>query len=274
MPIGQLAGRCALVTGASRGIGRAISLALAAAGASVVVTARPGGELDKTVGLVTAAGGDARSVPADLTSAGEVDALAQAAGPVDVLVNNAAAKAAYASVLGTGDDVWEEHLAVSLLAPVRLIRALAPGMCARRNGVIITFTSSAATVPVPLIGPYATAKRAADWVTRLAAMELGPSGVRAVSIAPGLTATEAADRVAASGQLGNWIETTPAGRVASAEEIAATVAWAVSDEASYLNGATLRVDGGHTTGEYHLLARMAPQLPATDPLVGLVGRRT
>jgi NAD(P)-dependent dehydrogenase (short-subunit alcohol dehydrogenase family) len=95
------------------------------------------------------------------------------------------------------------------------------------------FTSSAAVVPVPLIGPYAAAKRAADWVTRLAATELGPSGVRAVSIAPGLTATEAAE-----------------------------------------HGAALRVDGGRTTGEYHLLERMAPHLPATDPLAGLASWRT
>jgi NAD(P)-dependent dehydrogenase (short-subunit alcohol dehydrogenase family) len=274
MRTGELGGRRALVTGASRGIGRVIALALAGAGASVVATARASDALEETIALVTAAGGKAEAIPADLTDPGEVDALARAVGAVDVLVNNAAAKAAYTSVLGTGDAAWHEHLAVSLLAPVRLIRELAPGMVERRRGVIITLTSSAAVVPVPFIGPYAAAKRAAEWVTRLAAMELGPAGVRAVSVAPGLTSTEVADQLAASGQLGNWLAATPSRRLASPEEIAATIVWAASDAAGYLNGATLVVDGGHTAGEYHLLERMATHLPAADPLAGLVGWRT
>lgn len=271
-----LQGRRALVTGASRGIGQAVAAGLAAAGASVVATARASAELDATVAAINEAGGQASCIPADLHDRAAVHRLADEAGEVDVLVHCAAAKAAYSSVLGSEDDDWDSHLTISLLALARLIRRLGPGMAERGKGLIVNFSSSAAVVPVPLIGPYAAAKRAAEWLTRLTAMELGPAGVRAVTIAPGLCATDVSEVLRESGQLENWIATTPAGRIASAQEVAGAVVWLAGDTAGYVSGTTWVIDGGHNAGEYSLFRRMATRLPAEDPLgaVGVTRRST
>lgn len=246
-----LLGRRALVTGGSRGIGRAIGSALARAGATVILSARPSAELDLAAQNM---GGVA--IPGDLRVPQDVEALARRAGDVDILVNNAAAKASYTAVLDSSDHQWEEHLSVSLLGPLRLIRALAPGMVARRRGVIITMTSSASVVPVPLIGPYSVSKRAAEWLTKLVAMELGPSGIRAVCVAPGLTGTDVAEHLANSGQLGNWTDSTPLGRIGSTDEMAELIAWLASDASAYITGTTIVADGGNTAGQFHLMHAM------------------
>ena len=239
------------MTGGSRGLGRATAAALVAAGASVVITARASDDLEETaaeLGVV--------ALPGDLTEPDDIARIAEACGEIDILVNNAAAKATYTSVLDSDDAQWDEHLGVSLLAPLRLVRALGPGMVARGKGVIITLTSTVAVVPVPLIGAYAVSKRAAEWLSQLIAMELGPAGVRALCVAPGLTGTAVVAHLAEDGQLGNWTDATPAGRIATPDEIAALIVWLASDACSYLTGTTVVADGGNTAGQFHLLARM------------------
>ncbi|MGE0386700.1 MAG: SDR family NAD(P)-dependent oxidoreductase [Gammaproteobacteria bacterium] len=266
-----LAGRHALITGATRGIGRQTALAYARAGAALTLCARTRRDLDLLADELRAGGTQVRIVVADLARREDVDALARAATDVDIVVNNAAAKARFASVLGADDAHWDEHIAVNLMAPLKLLRVIGAAMAERGRGVIITFSSSAAIQPVPFIGAYAVTKRATEYLTRLAAMELGPRGVRAVCLAPGLTVTETVQHLFESGQAASWTSNTPLGRVAQSQEMAGLIVWLASDAAAYLTGTTVVVDGGNTTGQYHLLAASAGALSADDPCARLPG---
>jgi NAD(P)-dependent dehydrogenase (short-subunit alcohol dehydrogenase family) len=237
----ELSTSTALVTGATAGIGRAVAFQLAALGADVIVHGRDAARGAATVEEITAAGGRARFVAADLAVAADVRRLAAEAGPVDVLVNNAGIYA-FGPTADTDDAAFDAHIAVNVRAPYLLVGALAPGMATRGHGSIVNVTTFGATVPVAGGGLYGSTKAALELLTRSWADEFGGQGVRVNGVAPGpvntLGTSGMSDAIAAIGR------TTVLGRVAEAEEIAEAIVFLASPQASYVNGTILTAHGG------------------------------
>jgi NAD(P)-dependent dehydrogenase (short-subunit alcohol dehydrogenase family) len=237
----NLEGQKALVTGATSGIGRAIALRLGRDGAEVVVHGRDRERGQEVVDAISADGGQARFVAADVGDAAAVTRLAEEAGDVDILVNNAGF-----SWFGPTPDLDAETFDAMFASNVRsaylLVAALAPRMAARGSGSIVNLSSMAAQVGLAGGAAYSATKASLSAMTRSWAAEFSPSGVRVNAIAPGpvFTAGAAPDRIA---QLG---ETTIMKRAAQPEEIAEAVAFLVSPGAAYFTGATIAADGGRT----------------------------
>lgn len=247
---GDFAGSRILVTGASRGIGAAVLRRFAAAGATVIGTARhrPDDELP----------GD--FIPADLGTATGATDLADrvrtAVGGVDVLVDNAGASTPPTGLLERSDEDWTVDLAANLLSAVRLDRALVPGMVARGHGVVVHVSSVASKLGQPGQAPYAAAKAALNIYSRALAVEVGPHGVRVVNVLPGFVATPGAlayhQSIAdqrgvsleqAQGDLAASLD-VPMRRPGTAEEAADLIVFLASTRAGWLTGAQYRVDGG------------------------------
>ncbi|MDR6171139.1 SDR family oxidoreductase [Curtobacterium sp. SORGH_AS_0776] len=239
--------RTALVTGASSGIGEAITRELAAAGMTVAVHGRDAVRTRAVADDIERRGGRALPLVADLSAGGpDVRAFAAAArellgGHVDVLVNNAGVYPG-GPTESLSDDTVDALLATNVRAPHVLVAALAPGMAARGSGVVVNIGSWMARVGVPFMGLYPATKAAVEQLTRAWAAEYGQRGVRVVTVAPGATATpgnaDSADVLAAMTQ------GTPAGVPVQPVDIARAVRWVASDEAAFVNGGTLDVDGG------------------------------
>ena len=232
----------ALVTGATSGIGRAIALQLAHDGAEVIVHGRDAARGANTVEAITAAGGRARFVAADLSTPAEISRLATEVGDVDVLVNNAGF-----SVFGPTAELQVEQFdalfASNVRAPFFLVAALAPGMVARGQGSIINIGSMAGEIGLAGAAAYGATKASLASMTRAWAAEFSPSGVRVNAIAPGPVYTPTPSGPEFIKALG---ETTPLDRASQPEEIAEVVAFLASPRASYMTGATVAVDGGRT----------------------------
>ncbi|MBJ7339908.1 SDR family oxidoreductase [Mycolicibacterium sp.] len=238
----SLTGKTALVTGATAGIGQAIAMQLAAAGAEVVVHGRNAERGEKTVQEIENAGGTARFVAADVSVTDDVRRLADEAGAVDILVNNAGIYR-FAPTFDTADADFDDQINTNLRAPYVLVQQLVPGMIARGGGSVINVTTVAATTPAAGAGIYGASKAALELLTKLWADEFGSQGVRVNAVAPGPTQTPGtaafeSDLIEGLGR------TTALGRTAEADEIASVVAFAASPAASYVNGAILTVGGG------------------------------
>jgi NAD(P)-dependent dehydrogenase (short-subunit alcohol dehydrogenase family) len=233
----------ALVTGATSGIGRTVALRLAAAGAEVVVTGRDAQRGAATVDAIGAAGGRARFLAVDLADLDAVRGLAAAAGAIDILVNNAGLFP-FASTIEQGAEDFDAMLAVNVRAPYFLTAALVPGMIERGRGSIVNITTMAAHFGLPGLSSYSASKAALTALTRTWAAEFGPAGVRVNAISPGPTRSESG--IAMGEGLDQIAATTPLGRSASTDEIAAGVLFLVDPASSYVHGAILPVDGGRT----------------------------
>ena len=245
----SLSGRTAVVTGSTSGIGAATAQALAARGARVVVTGRDTERGAEVVSTIEAAGGSAVFVAGDLSaSPPELRTLASAwtdalDGHVGILVHNAAI-CPVVDTLTLSDEDLEATLAVNLRAPQVLTAALAPAMAERGHGAIVVIGSWMAVVGHPFVGFYSATKAAEAQLARSWAAEFGPRGVRVNTVAPGATRTpiNAAD----GDVIAQMTAGTPAGRPGTPDEVAAAVAWVVSDDATYVHGALIPVDGGIT----------------------------
>ncbi|WP_027134753.1 3-oxoacyl-[acyl-carrier-protein] reductase [Geminicoccus roseus] len=238
----DLSGRRALVTGATGGIGEAIARALHAQGASLVVTGRRGEVLDK---LAADLGERVTCVVADLGEAGATDALMKAAeadGAVDILVNNAGITRDTLAMRMKDDD-WSSVLETNLSAVFRLSRAGIKGMMKRRHGRIINIGSIVGTTGNPGQANYAAAKAGLVGMTKALAAELGSRGITVNCVAPGFidtAMTQKLDEKQKEALLGN----IPSGRLGVGADIAAAVVYLASDEAAYVTGQTLHVNGG------------------------------
>ncbi|MFZ4896452.1 oxidoreductase [Plantibacter sp. Mn2098] len=246
---GEYSGKRVLVTGGSRGLGLAMATRFARAGADVVVGARS----------APPEGLDATYIPADLSTPDGITAFAAAAvkhGPIDVLVQNAAATSADAPSLAIPDDAWMGDLTLNFLGVVRLDRELVPAMVERGRGVVVHISSISSHYPQPGQASYAASKAALNAYSRTLATEVSPAGVRVVNVLPGFILTEgAADslgRMAHSQGLSldqvqqNIVDHLgiPMRRPGTPEEAAEMVAFLASDRASWVTGAEFRIDGG------------------------------
>lgn len=232
-----------LVTGATSGIGRAAAERFGAAGADVVVSGRDAGRGAEVVEAIQSAGGTARFISADLGNPGAGTQLAESAGDVDVLVNNAGIFPFGATHEISGDQV-REVFDVNVAAPFELTAALAPGMASRGSGSIINVSTMVASFGLAGMSAYGASKAAIELLTKTWAAEYGPSGVRVNAVAPGPTRTAGTEMMGEA--LDQLATTLPLGRPAEADEIAKTIVFLASGEASYINGAILAVDGGRT----------------------------
>ena len=234
----SLDGKRALVTGGSRGIGRAVALELGRAGADVVVGYRS--EADQAEAVASEVGG--RAVQADLSDAEQAKALVEGAGAIDVLVNNAGTTrdGVLARML---DEDWRTVLETNLSSTFYTCRAAARGMMKRRAGAIVNISSIVGVHGNWGQTNYAASKAGIIGFTKSLARELGSRGVRANVVAPGYVTTALTDAIPEDAR-GAMLSNTPLGRLGDPENVAAAVRFLVSDEASFITGEVLLVDGG------------------------------
>jgi NAD(P)-dependent dehydrogenase (short-subunit alcohol dehydrogenase family) len=242
----ELAGKKALVTGATSGIGRSIAVRLAEAGATVYLTGRRAELGKETVALIEQAGGTGHFIVSDVASVDDVRKLAEEVGEVDVLVNNAGIFP-FSPTAEQSVDVYQQVFDVNVRGTYFLTAALAPAMVAKGKGSIVNVSSIAAVIGTPVGSVYNASKAAMDALTRSWATEFGPGGVRVNSVAPGPVATDKA--LAEAGEVFDAIaKDLPLQRVGQPEEIAEAVLFLASDKASFITGSVITADGGYVAG--------------------------
>jgi len=234
----SLEGKTALVTGGSRGIGRAIALELGRAGASVVVGYRSGAEEAEAV--ANEVGG--RAVQADVGDPDEAKRLVEEAGDLDVLVNNAGVTRD-GLIARMSDEDWQAVIDTNLGGVFHTCRAAARGMMRRRSGSIVNISSIVGLHGNPGQTNYAASKAGIIGFTKSLARELGSRGVRANVLAPGYVSSRLTDEIPDELRQA-MLQNTPLGRFGEPEDIAGAVRFLCSDEASFITGEVLLVDGG------------------------------
>lgn len=250
MSLFDLAGRTALVTGATQGLGLAIAYTLAAQGARVIVSDRDPAASERTAAALAADGHRAIALAADLADASAIERLCQAAGAVDVLVCNAGVQGPAGPLLASTDADWQQVLDINLHATVRLCAGLLPGMAARGGGSVVLMASIAGLRGNRAIGLYGLSKAALAQLARNLAVEWGPQGVRVNAVAPGLIRTPLAQGLLADEAfMARRLQATPLRRVGEPEEISGVVAMLASRAGGFITGHTLVVDGGTTISD-------------------------
>ncbi|MGW3037706.1 SDR family oxidoreductase [Streptomyces sp. NPDC001178] len=259
-----LEGRAAVVTGATRGIGRAVAGQLAAAGALVCVTARDADEVRATAGELGGIG--VSGSVADPDHLREVTELAlRAFGRIDVVVNNAATNQPYGPLMEADPEAWREAFAVNVEAPLSLVQWAWRAWMREHGGSVVNVCTEGAGHVGPNVGAYGTSKAALLHLTQQLAGELAPK-VRVNSVSPGLVRTEMARFVWEPGEK-ELAAGLPLGRIGEPEDVARAVVWLASDAAQWITGADLLVDGGtrvrtaHSAREYAVHDRLRSYAP-------------
>lgn len=244
-----LAGKVALVTGASRGIGRAIAMRLAQAGAKVVVNSRKLEAVQVVASEIQAAGGEALAVQAHVGRPEEVTALVaqtvEAFGRLDVVVNNAATNPHFGPLLTADEGQWDKILDSNAKAVFRVCKAVVPYMEAQGGGKIINMASIAGLRPSPGLGVYGVSKAAVIMLTQVLALELGPANIQVNAIAPGVIRTQFSQVLWQTPHIAEPIlRRLPLGRFGEPEDVAGLALYLASPASDYVTGAVFLVDGG------------------------------
>jgi len=248
----DLTGKTALVTGASRGIGRAIAMGLAEAGAEVALNGRDAETLDGVRGEIELLGGKAVVVSADVTDRDAVHAMVGAAletlGAIDIVVNNAGGTAFMVPFGNLRFDGWTKVMRLNTESVVHVCQAVGPHLLERGTGSVINVASVGAMRGTPGLSPYGASKAAVLSLTRSLAMEWAPVGVRVNALCPGWTATDLNRNMWENEQISAaMMATVPMGRWGRAEEMTGAAVFLASDAASYVTGQAIVVDGGLTS---------------------------
>lgn len=244
----SLAGKCAVVTGGGRGIGRGISTAMAKAGAGVVVSGRNPEPLAETVDEIAKNGGRALAVPCDITSHADIAELVARAeqefGYIDAWVNNAgsASPSDNGPLLELDEGQWDRVVDLNLKWTFFAAQAAAKAMT--RGGSIINITSRSGSQPCPMTGQYGAAKAGVESLTATMAVEWGHLGIRVNAIAPGVVLTEGVSTMASESRRKRQVETVPLQRLGTPDDIGPLAVYFASDESSWVSGTVVQATGG------------------------------
>lgn len=249
----DLTGHVALITGSSRGIGKAIALAYAAAGAKVVVTSRKIESCQVVAEEIEAGGGEALAVACNVSRKEQIETLVEKTqsklGDVSIVVCNAAANPAYGPMADLDDKAFEKIMATNVGANIQLINLVAPSMAKRGGGSVILLSSIAGIMGSRTIGAYALSKAADIQLARNYAVDLGPQNIRVNAILPGLIQTEFST-VLWEGERGRrFVDRTPLGRLGEAEDIAGVALFLASGASKFVTGQGIVADGGVTISD-------------------------
>jgi NAD(P)-dependent dehydrogenase (short-subunit alcohol dehydrogenase family) len=245
----SLEGQVAIITGASRGIGRAIALRLAGAGACVVVSSREFDSVQAVANEVIAAGGQALPVQAHVGRMQDVAGLVRqtlaAFGRVDIAVNNAATNPHFGPILTADEGQWEKILDTNVEGAFRVCKAVVPAMQAQGGGKIINLASIAGLQPAPGMGIYGISKSALIMLTKVLAMELGADNIQVNAIAPGVIKTRFSRLLWETPQIsGPTLAHMPLGRFGEPEDVTGLALYLASPASNYVTGGVFLVDGG------------------------------
>ena len=255
MKLFDLTGKVAIVTGSTRGIGRAIAVAFAEAGARVVVSGRKQPACDEVAAEIDATVGDERAIGIAAHIGDKealralVDETRSRLGQVDVLICNAASSPHYGPMLGIEDAEFRKVLDNNVLSNNWLVQMVAPGMIERRDGAIIIVSSIGGMLGSDVIGAYSISKAADFQLVRNLAVEFGPHNIRVNAIAPGTIRTDFARMLYEDPKLEAHLNrATPLGRIGEPADIAGAAVFLASEAGAYMTGQSVVIDGGFTVG--------------------------
>lgn len=251
---GRLEGKVALITGASSGMGKATALAFAREGAALVVAARREAETEETARQIRDAGGRAIAVPTDVSSEPQVKALVETAlrtyGRLDIAFNNAGIFGAEGPAHGATSEYWDRIMGINLKGTWLCMKHEIPPMLAQGSGSIVNMSSTAGVAGWSAAPLYSASKFGVIGLTKSAALQYAPNGVRINAVCPAFTRIESLDSILAVAPDADrrMRASIPLGRIGTMEEIAEAVVWLSSDAASFCVGHALVLDGGQTLG--------------------------
>jgi NAD(P)-dependent dehydrogenase (short-subunit alcohol dehydrogenase family) len=247
----SLQGKVAIVAGAGRGIGAAAARALANAGATVVVAARTVSEIESLEGEIKRSGGTALAIPTDVTDERQVAELVNRTvatfGRLDIAFNNAGSGHMPRPLAEFALADFQQTIATNLVGMFLAMKYEIPAMLASGGGAIVNMSSTAGLQGAPGMGPYSSAKHGVIGLTKAAALDYGRSNIRINAIAPGPIVNERMAQLPEEARQ-HIARSVPLGRLGEVDQVAAAVVWLCSDQAAFVHGAVLAIDGGRLAG--------------------------
>jgi len=246
-----LKGKVAIITGASKGIGKSIAFALGQMGAKIVISSRKQDALDKVSKELESEGIETLALAANIGDEQSMISLVEKSiahfGGIDILINNAAANPSFGPVQHTSGDIFDKIMNVNVKGPFELAKLIYPSMKSRGGGSIINISSIGGLSPEAMLGIYSVSKAAVISLTKVMAKEWGRVGIRANVICPGLIKTKFSEALWSNEEMVNtMLKELPSGRIGEVEDIAGLALFLSSEASSYCTGAVYTADGGYT----------------------------